>query len=126
MTQIDPLLSKWVEVVPLPVSSLAKFIMLSFQAVPPTTWYRFVAGLNAQLRLVSRGRLRSMFRSVVIWLETYANPTLMIYGIRVDLAFFEATSGDYYQYGLLVSAVDEPAIISFDNTDSSTQEGQLR
>nr|GEV91642.1 glycine-rich protein [Tanacetum cinerariifolium] len=24
------------------------------QAVPPTTWYRFVAGLNAQLRLVSR------------------------------------------------------------------------
>ncbi|XP_071730346.1 uncharacterized protein [Rutidosis leptorrhynchoides] len=90
------------------------------QAVPPTTWYRFVAGLNAQLRLVSRGRLRSMFRSVVLWLETYANPTLMIHGIRVDLAFFEATSGDYYQYGLIVTSVDESTIISFENTDSNT------
>nr|XP_043627763.1 uncharacterized protein LOC122599331 isoform X2 [Erigeron canadensis] len=95
------------------------------QAVPPTTWYRFVAGLNAQLRLVSRGRLRSMFRSVVIWLENYANPTLTVYGIRVDLAFFEATSGDYYQYGLVVSAVDEPELIAFEDTDTPTQEGQL-
>lgn len=95
------------------------------QAVPPTTWYRFVAGLNAQLRLVCRGRLRSMFRSVVIWLETFANPTLRIYGIRVDLAFFEATSGDYYQYGLVVSAVDEPEFISFENTVTTTQEGQI-
>ncbi|KAJ9537317.1 hypothetical protein OSB04_030050 [Centaurea solstitialis] len=92
------------------------------QAVPPTTWYRFVAGLNAQLRLVSRGRLRAMFRSVVIWLDTFANPTLKIHGIRVDLAFFEATTGDYNQYGLLVSAVDdEPQLISFENTDQVDQ-----
>ncbi|GKC63278.1 hypothetical protein Tco_1095876, partial [Tanacetum coccineum] len=94
------------------------------QAVPPTAWYRFVAGLNAQLRLVIRGRLRAMFRNVVAWLETFANPTLKIYGVRVDLAYFEATSGDYYQYGLVVSDVDEPEFISFENTDTTTQEGQ--
>ncbi|GJT46115.1 hypothetical protein Tco_0954830 [Tanacetum coccineum] len=94
------------------------------QAVPPTAWYRFVAGLNAQLRLVIRGRLRAMFRNVVAWLETFANPTLKIYGVRVDLAYFEATSGDYYQYGLVVSDFDEPEFISFENTDTTTQEGQ--
>lgn len=98
------------------------FFPSHFQAVPPTTWYRFVAGLNAQLRLVSRGRLRAMFRNVVTWLETFANPTLKIYGVRVDLAYFEATSGDYYQYGLVVSDVDEPEFISLENT--TTQEGQ--
>nr|KAJ0207051.1 hypothetical protein LSAT_V11C500245200 [Lactuca sativa] len=77
------------------------------QAVPPTTWYRFVAGLNAQLRLVIRGRVKAMFGSVVTWLENYANPTLKVYGIRVNLAFFQATTGDYHQYGLIVSAVDD-------------------
>ncbi|KVH89933.1 hypothetical protein Ccrd_008071 [Cynara cardunculus var. scolymus] len=75
------------------------------QSVPPTTWYRFVAGLNAQLRLVCRGRLRVMFHTVVDWIETHANPTLEIYGVRVDLALFQATDGNHYQYGLLVSAV---------------------
>ncbi|KAK1417918.1 hypothetical protein QVD17_27054 [Tagetes erecta] len=94
------------------------------QAVPPTTWYRFVAGLNAQLRLVRRGRLRTMFRRVVTWLETYANPTLKIYGIRVDLACYEAPSGEYYQYGLLVSSAGEPNLIPLENTDTATQQGQ--
>ncbi|KAJ0601687.1 hypothetical protein HanIR_Chr03g0131581 [Helianthus annuus] len=94
------------------------------QAMPPTIWYRFVAGLNAQLRLVRRGRLRAMFRSVVKWLETYANPTLTIYGVRVDLAFFEATNREYYQYGLLVSSVEEPEFMSFENTGTTTKESQ--
>ncbi|KAF3503231.1 hypothetical protein F2Q69_00045011 [Brassica cretica] len=31
------------------------------QLVAPTTWYRLVAGVNAQLRLVRRGRLRSTY-----------------------------------------------------------------
>nr|XP_043628452.1 uncharacterized protein LOC122599906 [Erigeron canadensis] len=75
------------------------------QSVPPTTWYRFVAGLNAQLRLVRRGRIRAMFRTVITWIETHANPTLKNYGVRVDLAFFQASSGDSCQYGLLVSSV---------------------
>ena len=83
-----------------------------------------MAGLNAQLRLVSRGRLRAMFQTVVIWLDTFANPTFRVHGIRVDLAFFEATTGDYYQYGLLVSAVDEPQLISFENTNTTAQENQ--
>ncbi|GFZ08591.1 hypothetical protein Acr_20g0003990 [Actinidia rufa] len=77
------------------------------QSVPPTTWYRFVAGLNAQLRLVRRGRLKVMFRPVLRWLETHANPALRIHGARVDLAWFHATACGYCQYGLLVYAVEE-------------------
>ncbi|PSS01243.1 hypothetical protein CEY00_Acc22601 [Actinidia chinensis var. chinensis] len=77
------------------------------QSVPPTTWYRFVAGLNAQLRLVRRGRLKVMFLPVLRWLETHANPALRIYGVRVDLTWFHATACGYCQYGLLVYAVEE-------------------
>ncbi|KAL6962704.1 hypothetical protein U1Q18_037663, partial [Sarracenia purpurea var. burkii] len=50
------------------------------QSVPPTTWYLFVAGLNAQLRLVRQGRLKVMLRSVLRWLDTHANPALRIHG----------------------------------------------
>ncbi|KAH7834094.1 hypothetical protein Vadar_012689 [Vaccinium darrowii] len=80
---------------------------LMSQSVPPTTWYRFVAGLNAQLRLVRRGRLKVMFRPVLRWLEAHANPALRIHGVRVDLAWFQATACGYCQYGLLVNAVEE-------------------
>lgn len=66
-----------------------------------------VAGLNAQLRLVRRGRLRVTFHFVLRWLETHANPALRIHGVRVDLAWFQATACGYCQYGLLVYAVDE-------------------
>ncbi|KAL6985493.1 hypothetical protein U1Q18_018868 [Sarracenia purpurea var. burkii] len=77
------------------------------QSVPPTTWYRFVAGLNAQLRLVRQGRLKVMLRPVLRWLDTHANPALRIHGVRVDLAWFQATSCGYCQYGLLVYAAEE-------------------
>lgn len=77
------------------------------QSVPPTTWYRLVAGLNAQLRLVRRGWIRVTFRPVLRWLETHANPALRSHGIRVDLAWFQATSCGYFQYGLMVYAVEE-------------------
>ncbi|XP_023757599.1 uncharacterized protein LOC111906089 [Lactuca sativa] len=83
------------------------------QCIPPTSWYRFVAGLNAQLRLVRSGRLKVTFRAVVIWIETCVNPTFGVYGVRVDLASFKATSGDSFQYGLVVSAVqaqDQPQL----------------
>ncbi|KAJ6856762.1 hypothetical protein NC651_038434 [Populus alba x Populus x berolinensis] len=80
---------------------------LMSQMVPPTTWYRMAAGLNAQLRLVCRGRLRVTFRPVLRWLETHANPALRIHGIHVDLAWFQATTSGHCQYGLLVSAVEE-------------------
>ncbi|XAR70821.1 hypothetical protein NMG60_11027826 [Bertholletia excelsa] len=88
---------------------------LMSQSVPPTTWYRFVSGLNAQLRLVRQGRFRVMFRPVIRWLETHANPALRICGLRVDLAWFQATACGYCQYGLLVYAVEgEPERTSFD------------
>ncbi|KAK9065546.1 hypothetical protein SSX86_014947 [Deinandra increscens subsp. villosa] len=109
---------------PLSLQSDNTITTLMNQAVPPTIWYRFVAGLNAQLRLVRQGRLKSMFRKVVMWLETYANPTLRLYGIRVDLAFFEATSGEYYQYGLLVASVGGPDFNPLENTDTTTLQRQ--
>lgn len=66
-----------------------------------------MAGLNAHLRLVRRGRLQSTFLPVLSWLETHANPSLIRHGVRVDLAWFQATGVGYCQYGLVVYAVDE-------------------
>lgn len=76
------------------------------QSVQPTTWYRLVAGLNAQLRLVRRGRLRVTFRPVLRWLETHANPALGVHGVRVDLAWFQATSLRYCHYGLVIYPIE--------------------
>ncbi|KAH0940840.1 hypothetical protein HID58_000477 [Brassica napus] len=75
------------------------------QLVPPTTWYRFVAGLNAQLRLVQQGKLRSTFRSVMRWIETHGNPALKRNGVRVDLARFQTSPSSSCQYGILVQAI---------------------
>ncbi|KDP34141.1 hypothetical protein JCGZ_07712 [Jatropha curcas] len=91
------------------------------QMVPPTTWYRMVAGLNAQLRLVRRGRLRVTFRSVIRWLETHGNPALRIHGIRVDLAWFQATASGYCQYGLLVYSTEEETIESTDGAKQNDE-----
>ncbi|CAK9152772.1 unnamed protein product [Ilex paraguariensis] len=80
---------------------------LMSQSVPPTIWYRLVAGLNAQLRLVCRGRLRRTFHPVISWLETHANPTLSIHHVRVDLSCFPPTAGGYCQFGLVMSAIKD-------------------
>ncbi|CAI0381031.1 unnamed protein product [Linum tenue] len=94
---------------------------LMSQAVPPTIWYRLVAGLNAQLRLVQCGRLKFTFCRVVSWIETHANPTLSAYGIHVDLAWFQPTTSGYWQFGLLVyatvnenplQAIDEEVVLT--------------
>ncbi|KAE8705874.1 putative zinc protease PqqL-like [Hibiscus syriacus] len=77
---------------------------LMSQCVPPTIWYRLVAGLNSHLRLVRYGHLKLTFGHVISWLETHANPTLTTYGVRVDLAWFQPTSSGYCQFGLMVSA----------------------
>ncbi|WZY86238.1 hypothetical protein YC2023_032622 [Brassica napus] len=83
---------------------------LMSQVVSPTTWYRFVAGLNAQLRLVQQGKLRSTFRSVMRWIETHGNPALRRHGVRVDLARFQASPSSSCQYGIIVhTIVDEVA-----------------
>ncbi|KAB2077020.1 hypothetical protein ES319_A06G075800v1 [Gossypium barbadense] len=74
------------------------------QCVPPTMWYRLVAGLNSQLRLVRYGHLKLTFGHVISWLETHVNPTIIAYGVRVDLAWFQPTSSGYCQYRLVVSA----------------------
>ncbi|PON67877.1 ephrin type-B receptor [Parasponia andersonii] len=98
---------------------------LMSQSVPPTTWYRLVAGLNAQLRLVRRGRLRVTFRPVLRWLESYANPALRSHGIRVDLAWFQATACGYSHYGLLVYAIEEESNwASIGSVDGAIQTGQ--
>ncbi|MQM12790.1 hypothetical protein Taro_045709 [Colocasia esculenta] len=77
---------------------------LMSQAVPPTIWYRLVAGLNAHLRLVRRGRLKLTFLPVIDWLETHANPALSMHGVCIDLAWFQATTAGYRQFGLVVDA----------------------
>lgn len=79
---------------------------LMSQAVPPTIWYRLVAGLNAQLRLVQRGRLRMLLLPVLSWLETISNPALSRHGVLVDLAWFQPTSFGYYQLGLVVYSIE--------------------
>lgn len=63
--------------------------------------------MNAQLRLVRRGCLRSTFRAVLQWLDTFANPALRVHGLHVDLAWFQATTDGYHHYGLLIYAVEE-------------------
>nr|XP_009388553.1 PREDICTED: uncharacterized protein LOC103975341 isoform X1 [Musa acuminata subsp. malaccensis] len=79
---------------------------LMSQAVPPTIWYRLVAGLNAQLRLVRRGHLKVTFMPVLSWLESHANPYLRQHGVCVHLAWFRATALGYCQFGLVVYAVE--------------------
>ncbi|XP_047324927.1 uncharacterized protein LOC124928723 [Impatiens glandulifera] len=104
---------------------------LMSQCMPPTTWYRFVAGLNAQLRLVRRGHLKVMLQTVVRWLDTHANPALRDYGVRVDLTQFQGTSNGYCQYGLLVYSTIEgeddltpPAAGSMDGASPIEQQQQ--
>lgn len=86
-----------------------------------------MAGLNAQLRLVRRGRLRVTFRPVLMWLETHANPTLRVHGVHVDLAWFQATTCGYCQYGLLVYAMEEDnGSVPIESTEVGGTEQQLR
>ncbi|KAF3793289.1 hypothetical protein EJ110_NYTH09664 [Nymphaea thermarum] len=85
---------------------------LMSQSVPPTIWYRLVAGLNAQLRLVRRGRLRVTLLPVLSWLETHANPALNMHGVWIDLAWFQATGFGYCQFGLVAYAFEEEAFTS--------------
>ncbi|XP_010526074.1 PREDICTED: uncharacterized protein LOC104803741 [Tarenaya hassleriana] len=95
---------------------------LMSQLIPPTTWYRFVAGLNAQLRLVHQGRLKLTFRSVLRWLETHGNPALKIHGVRVDLARFQTPSSSAScQYGLMVQTVAVDEEISTRSVDEPPQ-----
>ncbi|KAG0603647.1 hypothetical protein M758_10G110100 [Ceratodon purpureus] len=77
------------------------------QAVPATMWYRLVAGLNAQLRTVRKGALCTSLMPVISWLDTHANPWLFEQGVRIDLAWCQATASGYYQLGLLLNHADD-------------------
>ena len=77
------------------------------QSVPPTIWYRLVAGLNAQLRLVRLGHLKKTLLPIISWLETHANPFLSMHGIVVDIAWLQATTSGYCQLGLVVNAAED-------------------
>ncbi|MED6146912.1 hypothetical protein PIB30_039140 [Stylosanthes scabra] len=97
------------------------------KSVPSTVWYRLVAGLNAQLRLVRRGHLKITFGPVISWLDVYANPALARYGVRVDLAWFQPTASGYCQFGLVVHATgNENISSSWGGYEDSINEKQSR
>ncbi|KAJ7952625.1 Glycine-rich protein [Quillaja saponaria] len=76
------------------------------QHVPATVWNRLVAGLNAQLRIVRHGSIRSALVHVVDWINSHGNPQLEFHGVKVELGWFQATASGYYQLGILVAVGD--------------------
>uniref|UniRef100_A0A7N1A4F4 DUF8003 domain-containing protein n=1 Tax=Kalanchoe fedtschenkoi TaxID=63787 RepID=A0A7N1A4F4_KALFE len=72
------------------------------QHVPASVWNRFVAGLNAQLRTVRHGSIRSTLHPVIHWINSHGNPQLEFHSVRIDLGWFQVTSSGYYQLGILV------------------------
>ncbi|XP_057977615.1 uncharacterized protein LOC131164447 isoform X2 [Malania oleifera] len=76
------------------------------QHVPPTVWNRFVAGLNAQLRTVRHGSIRSALIPIIDWLGSHGNPQLEFHGVKIELGWFQATASGYYQLGILVAVGD--------------------
>ncbi|TQD76240.1 hypothetical protein C1H46_038219 [Malus baccata] len=78
------------------------------QHVPETVWNHLVAGLNAQLRMVRHGSIRSHLIPVINWINSHANPQLAFHGVKVELGWFQATATGYYQLGILVVVGDYP------------------
>ena len=87
--------------------------------------HRFVAGLNAQLRTVRHGSIRSALLPVIRWINSHGNPQLEFHGVRIELGWFQATASGYYQLGLLVFVGDFPMSdvsrsVSFSRSDDDT------
>lgn len=78
------------------------------QHVPGTVWNRLVAGLNAHLRMVRHGSIRSHLILVMNWLNSHANPQLEFHGVKIELGWFQATASGYYQLGIWVAVGDYP------------------
>ncbi|CAK7356223.1 unnamed protein product [Dovyalis caffra] len=76
------------------------------QHVPATVWNRLVAGLNAQLRTVRHGSIRSTLLPVIDWICSHGNPQLEFHGVKIELGWFQATASGYYQLGALVMVGD--------------------
>ncbi|WCJ20729.1 hypothetical protein M5689_002944 [Euphorbia peplus] len=86
------------------------------QHVPASVWNRLVAGLNAQLRTVRHGSIRSALLPVIGWINSHANPQLEFHGVNVQLGWFQATASGYYQLGILVMFGEYP-LHSLDHSD---------
>lgn len=67
-----------------------------------------MAGLNAQLRTVRHGSIRSHLLPIIFWITSHANPQLDFHGVKVELGWFQATASGYYQLGILVVVGDDP------------------
>ena len=65
-----------------------------------------VAGLNAQLRTVRQGSIRSTLVPVISWIRSHANPQLDFHGVKIELGWFQATASGYYQLGIWVIVGD--------------------
>ncbi|KAL5748335.1 hypothetical protein ACOSQ2_025632 [Xanthoceras sorbifolium] len=76
------------------------------QHVPATVWNRLVAGLNAQLRTVRHGSIRSALIPVIDWISSHGNPQLEFHGVKIELGWFQPTASGYYQLGILVFVGD--------------------
>lgn len=77
------------------------------QHVPSSVWNRLVAGLNAQLRTVRSGSIRSALVPVINWIKTHGNPQLEFHGVKIELGWFQATASGFYQLGILVMVGDD-------------------
>jgi len=56
---------------------------------------------------------------VLNWLNTHANSRLATVGVRVDMAWYQATASGYYQLGLVVNPADELPQSMSDSDDLS-------
>lgn len=65
-----------------------------------------MAGLNAQLRIVRHGSIRSALLPVIDWIGSHGNPQLEFHGVKMELGWFQATASGYYQLGVLVMVGD--------------------
>lgn len=65
-----------------------------------------MAGLNAQLRTVRHGSIRTALGPILDWINSHANPQLEFHGVKIELGWFQATASGYYQLGIVVAVGD--------------------
>uniref|UniRef100_A0A803LU97 DUF8003 domain-containing protein n=1 Tax=Chenopodium quinoa TaxID=63459 RepID=A0A803LU97_CHEQI len=91
---------------PYSLHSDALLTNLMAQHVPTSVWSHLVAGLNAQLRTVRHGFMRSTLAPVICWINSHANSQLEFHRVRIDLGWFHATASGYNQLGIWVVVDD--------------------
>lgn len=76
-----------------------------------------VAGLNAQLRTVRHGSIRTALGPVVDWINSHGNPQLEFHGVKIELGWFQATASGYFQLGIVV-AVGDYSLLDLHQSDT--------